>query len=66
MVFLLDVLAREWFPFVSSGIGLLTEPLLFETARPTALVHALDQRLDQIADLYLVGHVQLLEASLHL
>lgn len=66
MVFLLDVLAREWFPFVNSGIGLLTEPLLFETARPAALVHALDQRLDQIADLYLVGHVQLLEASLHL
>lgn len=59
-------IAREWFPLVSSGIALLTEPLLFETARPTALVHTLDQRLDQIVDLGLMGHVQLLEASLHL
>ena len=66
MVFLLDILSRQWFPSFGGGIALLTEPLLFETARPTARAHTLDQRLDQIVDLGLVRDIKLLEASLNL
>jgi len=64
MVFLLDVLTREWFPTLDCVI--LTESLLFETARAAARANALDQGLDQVVDLGLVRHVQLLETGLNL
>jgi hypothetical protein len=66
MAFLLDIFARQWFPSFDGGIALLTEPLLFETARPAARAHTLNQRLNQIADLGLVGDIELLKASLNL
>ena len=55
IIFLLNVLSREWFSAFNSMIGvILTKSLLFETARSTSLVHALYKRLDQIVDLSLV------------
>jgi hypothetical protein len=58
IIFLLNVLSREWLSAFNTKISvILTESLLFETARSASLVHALDKRLDQIIDLGLVGHI---------
>lgn len=61
----LNILSGQWLPPFGS-IVLFADSLLFETARSATGADALNQGLDDVVYLGLVGHVQLLEASLYL